>query len=157
MDTIQIVGEDLLSKDKVKVPSDLRSPTGGAVAKLAGADDPQDYVVIQWLSNGDIETLRPDETVRPDDSESQRFILFRSALTYPFEIDSRRIEWGAARIRGDVLKKLVGVDPTQFRVWQQNYEGEDQMIANDEFADLKPDGLEVFFTAKRESTEGDYR
>jgi len=153
MDTIQIAGEDL-QFSKAQVPPDLRFPTGGAIAKLTGADDPRDYVVIQWLPNGDLETLRPDEEVRPDDSESPRFILFRSASTYIFEIDGRRLEWGAARIRGDVLKKLIGVDPTQYGVWQQSNEGEDQMIANDEFADLKPDGLEVFFTARRESTEG---
>ena len=156
MDTIQIAGEDL-QFSTAPVPPDLRFPTGGAIAKLAGADDPRDCIVIQWLSSGDLETLRPDETVRPDDSESPSFILFRSASTYLFEIDGRRLEWGAARIRGDVLKKLIGVDPTQFGVWQQSDKGEDQMIANDEFADLKPDGLEVFFTAKQQSTEGDHR
>ncbi len=156
MDTVQIAGEDL-QFSKAQVPPDLSFATGEAIAKLAGADDPRDYVVMQWLPNGDLETLRLDEEVRPDDSESPRFILFRSASTYNFEIDDQRREWGVGRIRGDVLKKLGGVDPTQYGVWQQSDRGEDQMIANDEFADLKPDGLEVFFTAKRESTEGGYR
>ena len=156
MDAIQIAGQDLQFSE-AEVPPDLPFPTGEDIAKIAGADDTRNCVVIQWLPNGDLETLRPDEAVRPDDSESPRFILFRGASTYIFEIDDRRLEWGAARIRGDVLKKLIGVDPRNYGVWQQSDEGEDRIIVNHEFADLKPSGLEVFFTAKKESTEGDLK
>ena len=156
MDTIQIAGQDL-QFSITEVPPDLGFPTGGAIAKLSGADDPLDCIVIQWLRNGDLETLRLDEQVRPDDSESPRFIVFRGTATYFFEIDGRRFEWGAARIRGDVLKMLIGVDPIQFGVWQESDKDEDLKIANDNFAYLKPDGREVFFTAKQESTEGDRR
>ena len=55
---------------------------------------------------------------------------------------------------GDVIKKLIGVDPTQYGVWQQSNDGEDKPIDNDKFAELQDRGLEVFFTAKKESTEG---
>lgn len=156
MDTIQTAGQDL-QFSIVEVPPNLRFPTGEAIAKLSGADDPLDCIVVQWLPNGDLETLRLDEPVRPDDSESPRFIVFNGASTYLFKIDGRRFEWGAARIRGDVLKMLIGVDPIKFGVWQESDKDEDLKIANDKFADLKPDGLEAFFTAQEESTEGDHR
>ena len=74
--------------------------------------------------------------------------------TYLFEVDDHRFEWGACRIRGDVIKKLIGVDPTQYGIWQQSNDGEDKPIDNDKFAELQDRGLEVFFTAKKESTEG---
>ena len=155
MSSIQIAGEDL-QFTPAKVP-DVHPVTGEIIAKLAGAEDAKDYIVIQWLQDGQLETLRPDEKARPDGDADQRFIVFRSASTYLFEIDERRLEWGSPRIRGDVLKKLIGVDPTQYGVWQENDQGEDKPVENDKFADLKPDGREIFFTAKKESTEGKHK
>ena len=153
--TIQIAGEDLQFVP-AKAPHDL-PVTGEVIAKLSGAKDVKEFIVIQWLENGQLETIRADEKVRPKIDEDPRFIIFRSASTYRFEIDEQCLEWGAAQIRGDVLKKLAGVDPMQFGVWQQKDEGDDLPIENDEFADLRPEGLEIFFTAKRESTEGSGR
>ena len=152
MSKVQIAGEDLqFTPVHDPVPEPL---TGGLIAKLAGADDPKEFIVIQWLTDGKLETLRPDEKARSDGGSDQRFIVFRGSSTYLFEIDDYRFEWGAPRIRGDVLKKLIGVDPTQYGVWQQSNDGEDKPIDNDKFADLQDRGLEVFFTAKKESTEG---
>ena len=150
-----IAGEDLKF---TPVPDPVPQPlTGELVAKLAGAEDAKEFVVIQWLGNGKLETLRLDEKARPEDDSDQRFIVFRGASTYLFEVDEHRFEWGAPRIRGDVIKKLAGVDPNQYGVWQQSNQGDDKPIENDKFADLKDDGLEVFFTAKMESTQGSAR
>ena len=152
MGAVQIAGEDL-KFSQAKDPGD-QPLTGDLIARLAGADDPEEYVVIQWLKDGQLETLRPDEKACSDGASDPRFIVFRSSSTYLFEIDERRLEWGTGRIRGDVLKKLIGVDPLQYGVWQENAKGEDQRIDNDKFADLRPERREVFFTAKYESTEG---
>lgn len=152
MSKVQIAGEDL---QFATVPDPTPDPlTGELVAKLAGAEEPKEFIVIQWLDDGTLETLRLDEKAQTDGGSDQRFIVFRGASTYLFEIDDERFEWGAPRIRGDVLKKLIGVDPTQFGVWQQSNDGDDKPIDNDKFAQLGDAGLEVFFTAKKESTEG---
>ena len=152
MARIQIAGEDLKF---TPLPEPVPEPlTGELIAKLAGADEPKNYIVIQWLKDGRLETLRPDEKAELDGGSDQRFIVFRSSSTYLFEIDGQRFEWGAPRIRGDVLKTLIGVDPTQYGVWQESSTGDDLPINNDKFADLKEEGLEQFFTAAKESTEG---
>ena len=155
MSRAQIAGEDL---QFATVPDPVPEPlTGEAIAKLAGAEEPKDFIVIQWLTDGGLETLRLDEKAQSDGGSDQRFIVFRGSSTYLFEIDDQRFEWGAPRIRGDVLKKLIGVDPTQYGVWQQSNDGDDKPIDNDKFAQLQDSGLEVFFTAKKESTEGTAR
>ena len=155
MSRMQIAGEDL---QFATVPDPVPEPlTGELVAKLAGAEAPKDFIVIQWLNEGGLETLRLDEKARSDGGSDHRFIVFRGSATYLFGIDDQRFEWGAPRIRGDVLKKLIGVDPTQFGVWQQSNDGDDKPIDNDKFAQLGDSGLEVFFTAKKESTEGTCR
>ena len=152
MSRVQIAGEDL---QFATVPDPVPEPlTGELIAKLAGAENPKDFIVIQWLEDGGLETLRLDEKAQSDGGSDLRFIVFRGSSTYLFEIDDRRFEWGSPRIRGDVLKKLIGVDPTQYGVWQQSNDGDDKPIDNDKFAQLKDSGLEVFFTAKKESTEG---
>ena len=148
----QIAGPDLQFTPAAEpVPHPL---TGELVAKLVGADDPKQFIVIQWLANGQLETLRLDEKARPDGDTDQRFIVFPGTATYFFQVDETRFEWGADQIRGDVIKKLAAVDPAQYGVWQQSSEGDDKPIDNDKFADLKQDGLEIFFTAKKESTQG---
>ena len=152
MSKVQIAGEDL---QFATVPDPIPDPlTGQLVAKLAGAEKPKEFIVIQWLDDGTLETLRLDEKAQSDGGSDQRFIVFRGSSTYLFEIDEKRFEWGAPRIRGDVLKRLIGVDPTQFGVWQQSNDGDDKPIDNDKFAQLGDSGLEVFFTAQKESTEG---
>ncbi len=152
MNRVQIAGEDLqFATSPDPTPHPL---TGELVAKLAGAEEPKEFIVIQWLDDGSLETLRLNEKARSDGGSDRRFIVFRGASTYLFEIDEKRFEWGTSRIRGDVLKKLIGVDPIQFGVWQQSNDGDDEPIDNDKFAQLGGSGLEVFFTAKKESTEG---
>ena len=152
MSKIQIAGEDLqFATVPDPVPDAL---TGEVIAKLAGADEPKAFVVIQWLKGGDLETLRLDEKAQDDGGADLRFVVFRGSTTYLFEIDDQRFEWGAPQIRGDVLKKLIGVDPIQYGVWQQSNDGDDKPIDNDKFAQLQDRGLETFFTAKKESTEG---
>ena len=152
MSKVLIAGEDL---QFTPVPDPVPEPlTGELIAKLAGADAPEDLIVIQWLKDGNLETLRLNEKAQSDGGSDLRFIVFRSSSTYLFEVDNHRFEWGAGRIRGDVIKKLIDVDPVQYGVWQQSNDGEDKPIDNDKFAELQDRGLEVFFTARRESTEG---
>ena len=130
------------------------SLTGELVVKTLGVKNPKDFIVIQWLQDGNLQTLHLDEAAKLDGGSDQRFIVFEGSSTYPFEIDNHRFEWGSPKIRGDVLKKLISVDPTQYGVWQQSNNGDDKQIDNDKIANLKTNSLEVFFTAKFESTEG---
>ena len=149
---VEVAGEDLKFTPFDK---NLVEPlTGGSIAKLVGATDPNKFIVIQWLPDGGLETLRTDEKVQIEGNADLRFIIFQSATTYLFEIDERRMEWGTSRIRGDVLKTLAGVNPNEYGVWQQSSKGDDERIDNDKFAMLQKQGLEIFYTAKMESTEG---
>ena len=81
MSKVQIAGEDL---QFVPTPDPVPEPlTGELVAKLAGADAPEDFIVIQWLNDGNLETLRLNEKVQTDDGSDLRFIVFRSSLDVP--------------------------------------------------------------------------
>ena len=101
MNYIEIAGEDLVF---LRVDERIDEPlTGLLIAKLAGAEDPNQYIVIEWLDDGNLETLRPDEIAHSKPDKGHRFIVFHGATTYAFEIDERRFEWGATKIRGDVL------------------------------------------------------
>ena len=57
-------------------------------------------------------------------------------------------------ITGRTLKKLAGVDPSTFDVWQEVPMAQDKKIGNREEANLEEKGTERFFTAKKTTTEG---
>ena len=51
MSRVQIAGEDLqFTPAADPIPEPL---TGELIAKLAGADDPKEFIVIQWLKDGE--------------------------------------------------------------------------------------------------------
>ena len=109
---------------------------------------------MQWREDGNLEAIRLDEKVEFDSDKVLRFVVFRGETIYSLEIDDRRFQWGAPKIRGDVIKKLANVNPIEYGVWQQKSKGDDIRIGNDEFAELQEQVVEVFYTAKMESTEG---
>ena len=123
------------------------------VVDLAGADVPESYSVIQWLSDGRLVKLELDESVVLDGNADLRFVLFRSSSKCVFEMDGQTYEWGDTRIKGRALKILADVDPEEFGVWQECTNDDDLRVENDEYAILKNE-LEKFFTACESSTEG---
>jgi len=152
MSKIQIAGEDLQFE---AVPYHVPAPlTGELVARLAKTKKPKACVVIQLLDDSSLRALQPHEKAQSSNGPDLRFIVFEGSSIYHFEVDSQKFIWGASRIRGDVVKKLIGVDPIQYGVWQESNEAEDKQIDNDKFAQLDSKNLIAFFTAKRESTEG---
>lgn len=131
------------------------TPTGRQVMGAAGIRNLNEHIVFQMLRNGELEELRPDETVDLRAARVGRFLIFKSAASYRIELDGRVIEWGAPAITGRVLKRLAGVDPARYGVWLENRGGgEDRPIGDDEAVRLDGEGLERFFTGVTQTTEG---
>ena len=55
---------------------------------------------------------------------------------------------------GRVLKRLAGVDPAKYSVWQEIRGAEDRLIADNDLVRLDHAGLERFFTGVSDTTEG---
>jgi len=110
----------------------------------AAAKRPSDEYLIFYLSDGQLEEIRLDETMDLGERGIEKFITWRSDLSFRFAIDGRRFEWGAPLITGLKLKQLAGVDPQATLRRLEVRGGEDRPVEN----------IERFFTGKKTTTEG---
>lgn len=129
-------------------------PTGRQIAEAAGQGDVTECIVFEMLRGGLLEGLRLDETTDLTVKGIERFLVFRNDRAFFFEIDGRRIEWGAQWISGMTLKKLAGVDLSSYGVWLEVRGQDDRRIADDELFDLSAKGVERFFTGIVQTTAG---
>ncbi|MBS4001760.1 MAG: multiubiquitin domain-containing protein [Afipia sp.] len=148
---IKIAGTDLnFRAAKVSDPV----PTGMQIIEAAGAHPIGDYIALQWLPNGSLETLRPNETVDLRGKGVERFIVARyEGTTYQFVIDERPEDWPEPKITREVLLALAEQNPAKFTVWQER-KGADQEILAGHPANLEPKGVERFYTVSKRTTEG---
>lgn len=147
------IGDDDLAFRPVRVEDP--TPTGRQIMDAAGVRKLDEHLVFQVLRNGELEELRPDETVDLRAAGVERFLVFEGAASYRIELDGRVVEWGAPVITGCVLKRLAGVEAVRFGVWLENRDGEeDKPIRDDEIVRLDAVGLERFFTGVTQTTEG---
>ena len=130
------------------------TPTGRQIVEGAGFRKAEEHLVFQVLRNGELEELRLEETTDLRPGQVERFLVFQSAESFRFDIDGKRLEWGHKVISGRVLKKLAGVDPTKFAVWQVIPGKDDILVSDTDLICLANAGLEHFFTGVSQTTEG---
>jgi hypothetical protein len=121
-------------------------PTGRQIIEATGRRKAEHHLVFQMLPNGELEELRLEETTDLREARVERFLIFRSAESFRLDLDGKRLEWGCRIVSGRVLKRLAGVDPGRFGVWQKVRGQNDRLIADDELVRLDEAGLEQFFT-----------
>lgn len=130
-------------------PYDLHSdrPDGAAVAALRGFK-PADYpVVMAVLPSGELESLRPDEPIRPLYADA-RFIVVPSDRLYRISIDGVFFEWMCRVISGAQLRKLGDI-PRIKTLFLERVDRQDRELDDRDFVDLDASGVEVFRSRKR--------
>lgn len=122
-------------------------PTGRQLLAAAELTPVENFVLLFRLPDGDLESIRLDETVDLRARGVERFFAFETDRIFLLKLDDRRLEWGAPKITGRTLLRLAGKNPKRFGVWRVVTGGEDVRIASREFVDLAEAGLECFRTA----------
>jgi hypothetical protein len=148
---IEVAGVDLSFRE-IRVVDPV--PTGRQIIEAAGGHPAEDFVLLQWLPDQDIEDIELDETTDLRASGAERFIFAKSDRTYLFEIDGRRHQWPEPTITREVLIELAGQDPAKFSVWQELRNSPDKEIVSGQPATLDTAGLEKFYTVMTHTTEG---
>lgn len=137
-------------------PSSFEDPIviGAQILQKAKLFPTDEYLLFQELQDGQLEEIRPDESVDLQHEGREQFITFKSDRSFRFVLDGRKFEWGLPFITGLQLKRLAGVDPNSYGVWLSQRVGDDKLIGNKEKVDLQGDGTERFFTGIDTTTEG---
>lgn len=137
--TIFIAGLDLEFKP---VFINDKIPIGTQIARAGGFLPDQMATVLQELSSGAWEDIRPDEMVDLTDT-SRRFIVVASDRTYFFAVGGERYEWPCKIINGYSIRKLANV-ADNLLLLQQLEDEPDREIANTHTVNLGEEGIERF-------------
>lgn len=141
--TIFIAGLDLEFKP---VFINDKTPIGTQIARAGGFLPDQMATVLQELSSGAWEDIRPDEIVDLTDT-SRRFIVVESDRTYFFAVGGERYEWPCKIINGHSIRKLANV-ADNLLLLQQLEDEPDREIANTHTVNLGEEGIERFVARK---------
>lgn len=149
---ISVAGTDLKFRE-ARVADPV--PTGRQIIQAAGYERVDEYVVLQWFPDKDLDEIELDETTDLRAPGSDRFIVAKSSEWFEFVIDERRHPWPEKLITRDVLILLAGLEPSKFSVWQElRHRPADKEILDGHPADLAEPGLERFYTVQKHTTEG---
>lgn len=119
-------------------------PTGRQVLEEAGFRPVDEYLLYQFLTNGHLDLLRPDETTDLRQAGIEKFLAFKSDSSFRFYIDGQAQDWGAQRISGRTLKQLAGVDSQKYDIFLVVPGDDDELIEDRDLFDLARPGAEHF-------------
>ncbi|WP_019998660.1 multiubiquitin domain-containing protein [Aureimonas ureilytica] len=147
-----LVGDGDLNFREVVIPDPI--VTGRQLLDAAGARPVDEHLVIAVLPDGALETLRQDELFDLTGRGAEKVLIFRTDRSFRFKVDDRDREWGPSVISGLALKALAGIDAATHDVYQEIRGKDDLLIRNTDLVDLSKPGVEKFFTAIAQTTEG---
>lgn len=147
-----LIGNAELDFRRIAIPDPI--VTGRQILEAAGARPVDEHLAIVLLPDGALETLRQEELFNLRAKGAEKVLIFKTDRSFRFKIDDREGEWGPNLISGLVLKTIAGVDPRTHDVYQEIRGGEDLLIRNGDLVDLSKAGVEKFFTAIAQTTEG---
>jgi Prokaryotic E2 family E/Multiubiquitin len=136
------VADQTLTFRSVRV-SELTA-TGAQLALAAGVRPAQNAVVLRVLPNGELEDVRPDQTVDLRHHDG-RFVIVESDRVYFFTIEDERFEWPCRVVSGGVLRKLGRIPPDKGIYFERETEP-DHLISEHDLVDLDAPGVEAFYT-----------
>lgn len=139
---LQIAGPDLAF---TAFQTDDPMPTGRDLVELAQLHPIEAYVVLQLLPSGDLEDLRPNETVDLRSSGIERFVIAHSDRTFRLVLVDKTLEWPASPINGITLKRLGNQTVDAVAVFLERQDQPDLEIGDREFVELAKPGVERFY------------
>jgi hypothetical protein len=126
---------------------DDKAPTGEQLARAAGFKPAQPATVLHFLQDGELEDIRPTETVVLTTDE-ERFVIVETDRLFLFTVDGERFEWPVRLISGGTVRKL-GKIPHDRELLLDCEDERDKMIGRHELVDLGRPGVETFKSRKR--------
>lgn len=123
------------------------TPTGAQLAAGAGFRPAQQATVLHFLPSGELEDIRPTETVTLTDN-NQQFIIVEADRIYRFTVDGQRFDWPAQVISGATVRKVAKV-PDGTELLLDRVECPDRVVGLHDMVDLAHESVEAFKTRKR--------
>lgn len=121
--------------------------TGRQIAEAAGHNSIDDVIVLQQLSSGALEEIRPEELVDLTQPGVERFFVIEGDATFRFFLDGLKLEWPLAKVTAETLLRLARKG-NESEVVQQLDDEPDRVLDDEDVVDLSHKGTEHFKTRK---------
>ncbi len=138
------VADQTLTYRQVRIEEML--PTGAQLAFAAGFKSVGDVSVLKVLPNGELEDIRPTETVHLHETE-RRFIIVKSDHVHRLTIDGQRFDWPCRIVSGGLLRKL-GQVPADKAIYFEQQDQPDRLLGDHDLVDLAAAGVGAFVSRK---------
>ncbi|MFC4227677.1 multiubiquitin domain-containing protein [Hoeflea alexandrii] len=129
---------------------DTETPTGGKIAKLAGFTEGKHAFVLQWMADGDLESLRAQEEA--DLAKGTKFIVAGADASNRILINGNEIDWPADTISGAVVRQL-GKIPADKVIYLERVDEADKLVEDTDLIKIRKDGIESFESREPKSWE----
>ncbi|MDC7675189.1 multiubiquitin domain-containing protein [Asticcacaulis machinosus] len=127
--------------------TDDEKVVGVQICAAAGKHPVEDYAVLQQLPSGEIESIRPTESVTLSIGQVTRFFVIEGFSNRRFTIDGLSFEWPKSALAVCHAKTLAGAHPEDVLVLDRD-DG-DIVLHDHDFVDLDSDGVERLKLRKR--------
>lgn len=141
-----LIGNDELQFRPILIEDPV--PTGEQILKAAGLRPTDDFLLLQYMKSGSLDSLNPNETTDLRSSGVEKFLAFKSDRMFRFFVNGQAQDWGGTHISGLTLKKLAGVNAEHNDVYMVVVGGDDELIKDRDLFDLARPGVEHFATAE---------
>ncbi|OSI65038.1 hypothetical protein BSZ21_21905 [Bradyrhizobium canariense] len=139
---IEVADENLVFRQLVIHDA---TPTGAQISHAAGFAPAQQAVVLHFLPDGDLEDIRPNQSV--DLNAGRQFIVVETDRLFLLTINGERFEWPSRMISGAVVRKL-GKVPPEDELLLTRVDEPDRVVAPRDLVDLGKGGIEAFVSRK---------
>lgn len=119
-----------------------RKVTGAQIAEAAGAHPVQDFVILQHLKSGELESLRPTEITNLGEKGVERYFVIRGDELFRFVVEGLCMEWPRPKISGRHIKFLARLQADEDFNLVLDLPGGDRVIGDDDYIDLQMPGME---------------
>lgn len=129
---------------------DDRKVTGSQIAMAVSKHPVENYVVLHNLTSGEVETIRPTETVDLGAPGVERLFVIEGDKTNRFAVEGLALEWPRNKLLASRIKDLVHADDDLALVLERD--GVDQIFDDDDEVPIGGEGVERFKLKKRKKT-----
>lgn len=139
------VGDENFNFAEIEIAD--RKVTGAQLAECVGAHPVEEFVILQHLKTGELESLRPTEVTDLGEKGVERFFVVKGSETYRFLVEGLSMEWPRSKILGRQIKFLARVESDVDLVL--DLPDGDRVIGDDEAVLIKPPGVEELRIRKK--------
>lgn len=144
LDFIEVADIDL---DFRTVTVSDTTPTGSQILSYVDVSPREEYIVLHWLASGDLEEIRPDETVNIAGTVPHRFIVTKADRLFRLVLDDRSLAWPKPKISEAVLRQLGQVD-LDAQLYLRKDDGPDQLVERGANLSLAETGVENVYSKR---------